>query len=394
MLQAKSNGGEIITLATLSKEEIDVQRKVSQFHCPTCKEPVIIKAGQMVVPHFAHKSKVNCPSNEGGEGPYHEKGKLLLYQWLKLQHLQVELEVYLKEIKQQPDLLLKINNRRIAIEFQCARISINQIQARNAGYQKIGIIPIWILGANQFQRKGQYHLKIDQFTSQFMHQFSASFPLKLFYFCPDAIQLTTFQNIYLTKTKLAIGKPDYKKLENIRFTDLFLKHEFTEKELYELWKKEKKKFRLQPRNHLYGKEREWQQWLYLKQTHLEYLPSIIYLPISEQYKMNTPLWNWQSRLCIEVINPLPLGAEFSINRCEFVLRNHFHQSNHFPLAKSTVNPINQYLYLLEQLKLIKQRSPHHFIKINPIEFHQHIEQSINSDTLIMNELIISSKNKI
>src|SRR5690625_6633327 len=86
---------------------------------------------------------------------YHEKGKLLLYQWLKSQQLHVELEPYLKEIKQQPDILLLLQGKIIAIEYQCARIPIRDIQRRNNGYKQRGIIPIWILGAKQFKRQGK-----------------------------------------------------------------------------------------------------------------------------------------------------------------------------------------------------------------------------------------------
>src|SRR5690625_1270712 len=97
MLQAKSHQGVIVTLATLTKAEIERQKAEQQFYCPVCNRQVIIKAGSRMIPHFAHKSTLHCPSSEGGEGAYHEKGKLLLYQWLKSQHLQVELEAHLPE---------------------------------------------------------------------------------------------------------------------------------------------------------------------------------------------------------------------------------------------------------------------------------------------------------
>src|SRR5690625_2120567 len=104
MLQAQSNKGELITLATLTEAEIKTVRRDSQFYCPVCKELLMIRVGKQVVPHFAHYPKSKCPETSGGEGPYHENGKLLLYKWLKSQYLHVELEPYLKNIKQQPDL--------------------------------------------------------------------------------------------------------------------------------------------------------------------------------------------------------------------------------------------------------------------------------------------------
>src|SRR5699024_2794949 len=126
---------------------------------------VIVKAGDKVIPHFAHQSKSNCPSGEGGEGPYHEKGKLLLFNWLRSQNLDVKLEKYIKEINQRPDILLKVNKKLIAIEYQCTRIPVEQIRLRNRGYKKAGITPIWILGAKRFSRRARDEITIDDYTT-------------------------------------------------------------------------------------------------------------------------------------------------------------------------------------------------------------------------------------
>src|SRR5699024_4341246 len=159
-------------------------------------EKVIIRAGPQTIPHFFHYQKSECPSVEGGEGAYHEKGKLLLYHWLKKQHTNVFLEKHLPQInqqpdlllltknkkntikyqntyvflekhlpqiKQRPDLLLLTKNKKIAIEYQCVRIPIKLLLKRNKGYQQLGIKPIWILGANQMKRMGQNSLKLDPF---------------------------------------------------------------------------------------------------------------------------------------------------------------------------------------------------------------------------------------
>lgn len=394
MLRAKSNTGEFITLALLTPVEIDECRKNQQFYCPVCEERLMIKAGTRVIPHFAHYSKVECSSYKGGEGAYHEKGKLYLYKWLKSQKLEVELEPYLQEIKQQPDLLLTLHDKKIAIEFQCARITIGQIQGRNEGYKRAGIIPIWILGANRLKRQGKYHLKVDQFTHQFIHQFSQNFPQRLFYFCPDILQLLTFQDMYQTSIRQAVGQLKFKKLYQMKFTDLFIKSPFLKESLYQLWKREKRKFRISTGKQLYGRELAWQQWLYLKQTHLEYLPSMIYLPISAQYRMKSSPWDWQSRLCLDIIDPLPVGNLFTFNRCKNLLSKHLHQQNYFPLIQSTKHPVHQYLHLLEQLQIIQRQSPEQFIKVGKIPFYNQIEQAVTGDEQMMDKLILANRNKI
>lgn len=394
MLQAQLNNGELMTLISLTKVEIEKYKRELQFYCPTCKEPVIIKSGQKVISHFAHYPKSKCAEVRGGEGHYHESGKLLLYQWLQSQHLHVKLEPYLKEIKQQPDVLLSINKKRIAIEYQCARIAMNDIQRRNEGYKQAGIVPIWILGAKQFKRQGKYHLKVDQFTSQFIHQFSPESPKKLFYFCPETFQLTTFQDFYFTNLSQAVGQFYFNKLNNIKFTDLFVEGYFSNWELYQLWKKEKRKFRLTSNNRLYGMNLSWHQWLYQQQTHLEYLPSPIYLPVSAQHLMKTPPWNWQSRLYMGIINPTPIGQQFSLRQAVGLLRNHFKRKKHFPLIKSAEYPIQQYFHLLCQLNIIQKQSRNQYIKLKEVPFYDHVEAALLGDDLIMDELISKLGNKI
>lgn len=392
MLQAKSNKGCFVTLATLTKTEIEqLKKRQETFYCPTCDGQVIIKAGTKMIPHFAHRQAVHCPSYEGGEGPYHEQGKLLLYQWLKSQRLDIRLEVYIPEINQRPDLLLVLGSKRIAIEYQCARIPIEQIRHRNEGYKRAGITPIWIIGATRLKRQTKGHVKIDQFTRHFIHQFSPDYPHILFYFCPHTLQFAMIQDLYFTSMGQAIGKIQYVKLQKINFKDIFIQQPFLRREVFQIWRREKQQFRLKQRKRLYGSELAWHQWLYLKGTHVEHLPSIIHLPVSSQYRMNSPTWNWQSRLCIELLSPLPVDSRFSIHDCKHLLRKHLYHPRAFPLIASTEHPVDNYLQLLARLNIIKQQSPDHYQKINPIPFHKNVEASLIGDDNVINQLQANHK---
>lgn len=389
MLRAKSNTGEFVTLATLTKREIHKYRKKYKFSCPACLSPVMVKAGKQMIPHFAHYSKVKCPLEKGGESLYHAQGKLLLYQWLMSQKLHVELEPYVQEIQQQPDILLEIQSKKIAIEFQCARIDIKQIQKRHNGYIKAGITPIWILGANRLKRQGNNQIIADQFTKQFIHRFSSSLPHELFYFCPKTLQFLSFKNILFTRKNRAIGKFYLEKLDQLNFLDLFQKSSYSKKTILKSWQIEKRNFRTFYRSQSYGRERSWLQWLYLKQTHHEYLPSEIYLPVSSQYQMKTSPWDWQSRLCLDIIDPLQVGSTFNVNRCNHLLKNHMHPQGYFPLIQYTHHhPILQYFHHLEKLSIIKKKSAHHFIKVGQFSFYNHIEEAIKGDDQTINKLMI------
>lgn len=387
MLQAKLNNGKLITLASLTKQEI-VKAKQGEFFCPICNELVLVKAGVKTVPHFAHRSKLECAANDYGEGPYHEQGKLLLYNWIKNQGIDVELEKYIAEIGQRPDLFVTIKHRKIAIEYQCARIPGEVLNKRNTGYLKAGITPIWILGAKHFHRLRQHHFKVDQFILSFMHRFSPDFPLTLYFFCPQTLQFIIIQHIQLTTSRNAIGLFRFTSLKDMTFSNLFFQQKLHDKWLNELWKNEKKAFRLRPINRLYGSELAWHKWLYERGTHKESLPSIVYLPVRGQYQMKVALGNWQSRLCLDLIHPLPIGGTFTLESCQRTLR---YQPQRYLLLKEIENPIYQYMNLLKKLHIIEEIDSHLFKKVNEIHFQKNMEDSLIEDARLMNQLIHCSK---
>ena len=392
MLQAKSDKGTFVTLARLTRTEINrIKQEKELFFCPICKDQVIIKAGSKMIPHFAHLSISNCPSHEGGEGTYHEKGKLLLYQWLQHQQLDVTLEAYIPEINQRPDMLLQLNGRRIAIEYQCARIPVSQIKQRNEGYKKAGIIPIWIIGANRFKRQTKHHIKLDQFITHFIHQFTHAFLPTLFFFCPISLQFITIQDLYYTNIRQTIGRISANYLTQMHFPDIFRQQPFLPREIFQLWKREKQRFRLRQNNRLYGRELAWHQWLYIKGTNREYLPPIIHLPVKAQYWMKTPTWDWQSRLCLELLHPMPTGQVFSLKSCQRLLQRHLFHRHEFPLISSATDPIEQYLQLLVQLDILQQCASHTFKKINTIPFYKHIEAALIGDERLMNQLMMKKE---
>ncbi|ASK60797.1 hypothetical protein CFK37_00530 [Virgibacillus phasianinus] len=385
MLQAKLKNGKLITLASLPKQEI-IKAKQDEFFCPTCEEPVLVKAGMTMIPHFAHRQRLECASNDYGEGPYHEQGKLVLYNWLRMQQVDVRLEPYIQEIGQRPDLYAELRNRKIAIEYQCARIPIELLSQRNEGYKGMGITPIWILGAKHFQRIRKYHFKIDQFLLSFIHKFSAEFPSTLYFFCPQTLYFIIVQHIHVLSPRYAMGLFRFIPIRDLKFPNIFFQQNRNDTWLYHQWNQEKKAFRLRPAKNKYGSERTWHQWLYKKGAHKETLPSIVYLPIQSQYLMKTPLWNWQSRLCLELLLPLPIGAVFSLDRCYRIL--HYQPQHHlFSLIRGMDNPVHNYLMLLKKLGIIEELDTNIFQKVQDIHLHKNIEASLEGDARIMNQLL-------
>lgn len=78
--------------------------------------------------------------------PNHVLGKRQIFEWAQRQGWQPQMEVYLKDIAQRPDVLANINGQRMALEFQCSPLAASRLQERNDGYHKLGIAVYWLLG--------------------------------------------------------------------------------------------------------------------------------------------------------------------------------------------------------------------------------------------------------
>src|SRR5699024_3163532 len=82
------------------------------YSCPGCKAPVFLKKGKIKQAHFSHYAQSNCQMFSEGETEEHVLGKQLLFNWLIQQGYPCQLEAYLPELKQRPDLLIWLNEKR------------------------------------------------------------------------------------------------------------------------------------------------------------------------------------------------------------------------------------------------------------------------------------------
>ena len=120
--------------------------KGENYSCPACQQRVYLKQGAVMRPHFAHFKAEACAAFSEGETAEHLEGKVQLREWLKRLNVCVEMEAYLPELKQRPDLLVVKGKRRIAIEFQCSGIAVEKVEERTRGYRQAGIEVVWVLG--------------------------------------------------------------------------------------------------------------------------------------------------------------------------------------------------------------------------------------------------------
>lgn len=136
-----------------------IERPTEPLICPGCKEPVIFKKGRIKLPHFAHKPHTKCFSFSEGETAEHLMNKSFFHQWSGGQ-----LEAYLPQLKQRPDILV----HSLAIEIQCSPLSFERYIERTKNYQKHGYQPWWLLGNKLLpqQRWGQLQKAFCSYTPE------------------------------------------------------------------------------------------------------------------------------------------------------------------------------------------------------------------------------------
>jgi len=340
MLQAMTKTGKYVTLALLSRDEAQwYQKRKTPFYCPVCKGRLIIKVGSEIIPHFAHKSLISCPNQANGEGAYHERGKLSLFAWLKNQGYDVQMEYYLPSIKQRSDLFISLNSKKIAIEYQCATISMKEILSRTKGYQSINIIPIWILGGNRMKRLGKQGLYLTQTEQQFLHQFRKDQQPKVIFYCPDTNQFARYDMMCLSGQSRTVGQLQFLHLKNATFARLIQPRNINA--FSTQWLLEKKRFRLYLPKRVYGQERQFREWLYLNQLIPYLLSGWIGLPVPGQWTMNVPIWTWQTYLCYDFFNR---QGHFTMKQLQsYIQPFRKNITSQFPMLKRGTDPVLTYL---------------------------------------------------
>jgi len=115
------------------------------YFCPKCQKKVNLRVGVRVRPHFSHAiDKDSLVNDNPGEQKEHLFLKKILQRWFSQdQKVKVEIEKYLPQISQRPDLLI---NGNLALEVQCSMIPVKQLIKRCQAFKKLGMQVIWLCG--------------------------------------------------------------------------------------------------------------------------------------------------------------------------------------------------------------------------------------------------------
>jgi|SRR5579872_2677382 len=140
----------------IGREPLEDLRRLSdakRLRCPACRAQVVLRAGPVLAPHFAHLPGSVCahPHAEP-ETDAHRAGKLLLARWLadRLPDAVVTVEAPLPATGQRADLLAeRVDGTRIALEYQCADLPAREWRRRHRLYRQAGVHDLWLLGADR-----------------------------------------------------------------------------------------------------------------------------------------------------------------------------------------------------------------------------------------------------
>jgi hypothetical protein len=143
-----------VTIGVETPEELRALSDRRELSCPGCGAVVVLHAGSVRAHHFAHLPGAVCtlpvPEPETEE---HRAGKLLIAAWLRIAipNAEVIVEAPIAETGQRADVLLLTHDpeRRVAIEFQCANLSLPEWRRRHRAYRDAGILDLWLLGGSR-----------------------------------------------------------------------------------------------------------------------------------------------------------------------------------------------------------------------------------------------------
>ncbi|MGE7761047.1 competence protein CoiA [Peribacillus sp. NPDC097895] len=355
MLTAIKKDGTWITLPEKMPANVLAKwRKSGDYYCPCCKTEMSIKAGNVRIPHFAHKSNSSCRASSEPESAYHLMGKRKLYQWFLSHDYQVDLEAYLPQIKKRADILATIGGYRFAIEFQCSVIPENEFIERTRAYQSVGIKPIWILAAKSLKRKNMHEFRLSGFQWLFVTG-SCHHPF-LWMYCPETDRLSVLKNLTPFSPRVVFAELTSASLK------LLTPNRLTPKKssrfpFLPLWRYKRKVWCLH-RVKAARRSDPFFKGLYLHHITPATIPIEIGVPVRGMLLIETPAIEWQAWFYMDVFREKKPGEKISMDDIIRFFKKRAKNGDiklrALPLLheKPMVYPVGQYIQLLEEMGYI------------------------------------------
>lgn len=295
MNAAIMDNGKLIRITHhLTKSRLEHVRATCKFYCPECRQEVQLKLGDHRVYHFAHRQLTACPLAASGETAYHQSGKTALMDWLKRLGHEPMLEKYVSSIQQRPDLTVVERNVCYAIEFQCANISERELLKRTLGLRAAGMIPIWVLGANRLNRKSA---QLFSFSSIHWGVLRQSQKKRLIFYCPIQQMFIHLDHILMFQPTKICANMTVQPPSAYPHLSALLHKPSAKLSFNKSWLRCVQQFRQRPPRILSNESKRLRQIFYEHhRTAFPFLPTELFIPLTESYIFASPVYVWQGYL--------------------------------------------------------------------------------------------------
>ncbi|TFB22013.1 hypothetical protein E3U55_06850 [Filobacillus milosensis] len=382
MLKAVDQNGAEIMAHNKTHEQLELLRH-QPLYCPECRQKVILKAGQITIPHFAHHQQTDCP-NKRSESEEHLKGKLDLYDWAIHQGFPAKIEHSLPSINQRLDVIFKVKNQWIAIEYQCSPINPSVLNSRTIGIASKNIYPIWIFGTTYY-KPNRYKIKMNSILRSSVFYSMKSKLNQLFFYDSTKENLVIASDLYSNKSQ-AFAHICSKRLNHTKFSDWFEFRQLNTSILYNKWILEKKFFRTSQKRHVTHIEQQFLNDLYQRALHPQFLPSCVHLPVKNAHRYKTPIHIWQTYVIL-YLNHQEIGDIFTFKQVYHSVKKYFDDSFTSIYPSDVTHPILYYLRLLSKLNLIKEVRKSMFVKAKEFYFPNTLDEALQEDRKILQKLL-------
>lgn len=300
----KSDGTRLSLGERWEKSDLIGIRAREKFHCPECGEEVVMKLGSKKIWHFSHLAGGSCHYEYDRESGYHLSGKFQLFNWLKKQGINAELEHFDQQIKQKPDIAFELQNQKYAIEFQCSVIPEEIFVKRTKTYLQYGVIPIWVAAETLVKRKKNNVVSINNFLYLFTRQTRNSWNIPAF--CPISGQFINLNGVIPFSSKKTITNLIVNPLNKYSVEELLspIQKPFP---ILKIWQAENQKLKARYLTSPGAWQNPFLKEIYRNHLSLLTLPSEIGLPVRSSPYIETPTLIWQAFLYLDVFRHYQKG---------------------------------------------------------------------------------------
>jgi competence CoiA-like predicted nuclease len=377
------------------------------FNCLSCDEEVVLKLGERQAWHFSHRQNSLCSERHHcNESADHKAAKLEVYRWLESYKLEPKIEHYLEDLRQRPDVYVKINDRKLVLELQRSYLNRGHFLKRYFSYKDHGYETIWIGVLKKPIRRARHYYALSHVDSLLIRPFP--FPYAI-YFSLTARKWMIFSDFFyvtprktfvrVTPIPLTISPHCLFFNPEVHLTETKKDKNNRMKEYLTVWKRQTMKARTALHYSLTKTERNVLQLLQRYKMPLNYFPALCNIPLSSQYACNNAPYLWQTWLVIMYINNKGLGEAFSLSQLtQWFLDNQAKAGFSFRLSVLHLKQhirvlLNDYLDVLCYFNVLEKISPGSYKLIHAITINKSFQTLLGDDTYIMSQLVIYFENK-